>query len=291
MYSLNVLGKSRIEYLLFDDICALNLNALINKFTFNPILLTAALDELGKSYPIINLCGFAMLCYRLNIPYGSSRSVALAQNIKNFFTKYYPNFSFCQKEIEFDGAVEDEDAAEDVEESGGLDGDGEEMLDDEDDEDGAHSTTSITAMETALFDPVLEILNKISSYYDELSRIQNQRMKAILAGRKAQTSLEKKYLNIKKELVELMSAIHLNSARVEELVEQLNELNLSIYTPLITKEKYIIFDLLTLPSEELFKKVYPFLKSVWVFNPPLQKKSIFSVIFFSQHKKRVKKVC
>lgn len=106
MYSLNVLGKSRIEYLLFDDICALNLNALINKFTFNPILLTAALDELGKSYPIINLCGFAMLCYRLNIPYGSSRSVALAQNIKNFFTKYYPNFSFCQKEIEFDGAVD-----------------------------------------------------------------------------------------------------------------------------------------------------------------------------------------
>ena len=130
-----------------------------------------------------------------------------------------------ENDIEFDGAVEDEDAAEDVEESGGLDGDGEEMLDDEDDEDGAHSTTSITAMETALFDPVLEILNKISSYYDELSRIQNQRMKAILAGRKAQTSLEKKYLNIKKELVELMSAIHLNSARVEELVEQLNELN------------------------------------------------------------------
>ena len=130
-----------------------------------------------------------------------------------------------ENDIEFDGAVEDEDAAEDVEESGALDGDGEEMLDDEDDEDGAHSTTSITAMETALFDPVLEILNKISSYYDELSRIQNQRMKAILAGRKAQTSLEKKYLNIKKELVELMSAIHLNSARVEELVEQLNELN------------------------------------------------------------------
>ena len=82
-----------------------------------------------------------------------------------------------ENDIEFDGAVEDEDAAEDVEESGALDGDGEEMLDDEDDEDGAHSTTSITAMETALFDPVLEILNKISSYYDELSRIQSPQWK------------------------------------------------------------------------------------------------------------------
>ena len=129
-----------------------------------------------------------------------------------------------ENDIEFDDAVEDEAEEEDAEENGGMDvGDGESL--DEEDEDGAHSTTSITAMENALFEPVLDILNKISSYYDELSRIQNQRMKAILAGRKAQPSLEKKYLNIKKELIELMSSIHLNSARVEELVEQLNELN------------------------------------------------------------------
>lgn len=129
-----------------------------------------------------------------------------------------------ETDIEFDGAVDDEAEAEDEEENSGLDDESGDSLDDED-EDGSHATTSITAMETALFEPVLDILNKISSYYDELSRIQNQRMKAILAGRKAQTSLEKKYINIKKELIELMSSIHLNSARVEELVEQLNELN------------------------------------------------------------------
>lgn len=124
-------------------------------------------------------------------------------------------------DIEFDGAVDDEpedDLAGDDE----MNGEGEGDLDDE---DGSHAATSINAMEAALFEPVLDILNKISSYYDELSRIQAQRMKAILAGRKAQTSLEKKYVNIKKELIELMSSIHLNSARVEELVEQLNELN------------------------------------------------------------------
>lgn len=130
-----------------------------------------------------------------------------------------------ENDIEFDGAVDDE-PEEDVDGEESLDGEeGEGMDGEEDDEDGSHSATSITAMETALFEPVLEILNKISSYYDELSRIQNQRMKSILAGRKAQTSLEKKYLNIKKELIELMSSIHLNSVRVDELVEQLNELN------------------------------------------------------------------
>jgi len=129
-----------------------------------------------------------------------------------------------ENDIEFDGTVDDEPDVEEDESETSLEGEDGENLD-EDDEDGAHSATSITAMETALFEPVLEILNKISSYYDELSRIQTQRMKAILAGRKAQTSLEKKYLSIKKELIELMSSIHLNSIRVEELVEQLNELN------------------------------------------------------------------
>ena len=127
-----------------------------------------------------------------------------------------------ETDIEFDGAVDDEEE-EDVSSEDDLDGNSEDSLDDDD--ETSHAATSITAMETALFEPVLEILNKISSYYDELSRIQAQRMKAILAGRKAQTSLEKKYQNIKKELIELMSSIHLNSARVEELVEQLNELN------------------------------------------------------------------
>ena len=127
-----------------------------------------------------------------------------------------------ETDIEFDGAVDDEEE-ENVSSEDDLDGNSEDSLDDDD--ETSHAATSITAMETALFEPVLEILNKISSYYDELSRIQAQRMKAILAGRKAQTSLEKKYQNIKKELIELMSSIHLNSARVEELVEQLNELN------------------------------------------------------------------
>lgn len=129
-----------------------------------------------------------------------------------------------ENDIEFDSTVEEGSEDDDVDETSALDDDDNSSLDDDDD-DASHAVTSITAMETALFEPVLDILNKISSYYDELSRIQAQRMKAILAGRKAQTSLEKKYLNIRKELIELMSSIHLNSARVEELVEQLNELN------------------------------------------------------------------
>jgi len=129
-----------------------------------------------------------------------------------------------ENDIEFEETDDVESEVDDVDSEDELNEEGEGELDDEE-EEGSHAATSISAMETALFEPVLDILNKISSYYDELSRIQSQRMKAILAGRKAQTSLEKKYQNIKKELIELMSSIHLNSTRVEELVEQLNELN------------------------------------------------------------------
>ena len=102
-----------------------------------------------------------------------------------------------------------------------------ELEDTVDDEDGVggRASASVSAMEEALLEPVLEILNKISSYYDDLKKIQNQRVEAILAGKTVSPSVEKKYLQVKKELVELMSSIHLNATRIEQLVEQLNGLN------------------------------------------------------------------
>lgn len=124
----------------------------------------------------------------------------------------------------------DDDVTDDMDDSD----DGMESLDDENSEDGGdnedgdgsgHSSTSVSTMEGQLFEPVLEILNKIAGYYDDLKKVQSQRMAAILAGRKIIPSTEKKYLKLKKELVELMSSIHLNSAKVEQLVEQLNEMN------------------------------------------------------------------
>ena len=128
-------------------------------------------------------------------------------------------------DIELDGTVDnepEEEAADEMSESveGGEGGD------DEDLEGGAgRSSASVSAMEEALKEPVLDILNKISSYYDDLKKIQSKRVDAILAGKSATPAVEKQYLQVKKELVELMSSIHLNATRVEQLVEQLNGLN------------------------------------------------------------------
>ena len=127
-------------------------------------------------------------------------------------------------DIELDGAVdeEDDDSSDDMNDGDESDSEG---ADDEMESGSGRASASITAMEEALKEPVLEILNKISGYYDDLSKIQNQRVAAIIAGKNVSSSVEKKYLEVKRELVELMSSIHLNSLRVEQLVEQLNGLN------------------------------------------------------------------
>ena len=142
------------------------------------------------------------------------------------------NLDDIDEDLEEDIDLEDtvEDDAEDVDEITDKeddceDGDDSTGGEDGDDEVGSHSSASVSAMEESLWEPVLEILNKISSYYDDLKKIQNQRVQAIISGQAIKSALEKKYVQIKKELVELMSSIHLNASRIEQLVEQLNELN------------------------------------------------------------------
>ena len=137
-----------------------------------------------------------------------------------------------EEDIDLDSDVEDDiddDSADEETEADNSDEEKDadiEVSSNHDEDEGlGHSNASVSAMETALLEPVLDILNKISSYYDDLKKIQTQRMNAIMAGRKISSSLEKKYTAVKKDLIELMSSIHLNTVRIEQLVEQLNEMN------------------------------------------------------------------
>ena len=128
-----------------------------------------------------------------------------------------------EDDIELEDTVDDE---EDDEDDDDVSEEGENSSEEDDDEGGSgHSSASVSSMEEALREPVLEILTKISSYYDDLSKVQKQRVDAVISGKNIPAATEKKYLQVKKELVELMSSIHLNAIRIEQLVEQLNDLN------------------------------------------------------------------
>ena len=127
-------------------------------------------------------------------------------------------------DIDIDDDVNDDMEENDDENIEPLEEDASENTD-EDAEGIGHNSTSVSAMENMLLEPVLETLSKIAGQYDNLKKVQSQRMASILSGRKIISTTEKKYTKLKKELVDLMSSIHLNSSRVEQLVEQLNDLN------------------------------------------------------------------
>ena len=139
-----------------------------------------------------------------------------------------------QLDEDIDGDIDDLGSDMEIDENDELDEEDVEPMDDEqgsDDEmsvsesSGNPNSTPISAMESMLMDQVIDTLNKIAGYYDDLKKIQGQRMASILAGRKITATTENKYLKLKKELIELINSIHLNNSIVEQLVEQLNVRN------------------------------------------------------------------
>ncbi|MDD4556736.1 MAG: RNA polymerase sigma factor RpoD [Alphaproteobacteria bacterium] len=127
-----------------------------------------------------------------------------------------------REDIELGDAVDEEEEEDDAELSEGT---SETDTEETDENNGARSVASISAMEEALLEPVIEILVQIGGYHDNLKKIQIQRLEALISGKPVNAATEKKYYQIKRELVELLSSIHLNANRIQQLVEQLNDIN------------------------------------------------------------------
>ncbi|MBR1825278.1 MAG: RNA polymerase sigma factor RpoD [Alphaproteobacteria bacterium] len=190
-------------------------------------------------------------------------------------------------DIDLDGNVEDDmdDSEENIESMEEENGEENPMDEDEDTDGVGHSSTSVSTMEAMLMQPVLETLTKISGYYDNLKKVQSQRMAAILSGRKIIPATEKKYNKLKKELIELMSSIHLNSAKVEQLVEQLNDMN----NRLLSQEgKLLRYATACKIKREDFLEVYQKseLDPNWL-NKIAQKKDKHWAMFLDKHKDEI----
>ncbi|ARJ64628.1 RNA polymerase sigma factor RpoD [Magnetospirillum sp. ME-1] len=115
------------------------------------------------------------------------------------------------------GTEEKEEGAEgEVEGEGEAEGEAEE---------GEENSISLAAMETELLPIVLETFEAIAATHHKLEKVQDQRLAALNKGEAVTAAMEKKYDKLKAELVRLMDGVHLNNARIEQLVEQLNGLN------------------------------------------------------------------
>ncbi|HIJ61538.1 MAG TPA: RNA polymerase sigma factor RpoD [Rhodospirillaceae bacterium] len=91
--------------------------------------------------------------------------------------------------------------------------------------DGEDSGISLAAMEAALMPTVLQTFETIAETYGKMHKVQEQRLTVLQKGEKVAAATEKKYDRLKGELVVLMEGVHLNNARIEQLVDLMNELN------------------------------------------------------------------
>ena len=92
-----------------------------------------------------------------------------------------------------------------------------------DDDEGAQ--LSLSALEEKLKPEVLATFEAIAASYKKLARLQEARLKTLSEGGTPTPQAEKKYEKAKAEVVELVQKVHLNNARIEQLVEELRDLN------------------------------------------------------------------
>ena len=96
---------------------------------------------------------------------------------------------------------------------------------DDDDEDSEEQNLSLAALEAKLTPEVVEIFEKINKTYKKLHKLQIIRLEAMQKGTEIKPSQEKRYGKLRHDLVVLMEDVHLNNARIEQLVEQLYDFN------------------------------------------------------------------
>ena len=96
--------------------------------------------------------------------------------------------------------------------------------DDEDDEDDG-GALSLAAMEAELRDGVMETLDAIASDFDAFRRLQDKLVNLRLTGKDFSKKDRDTYELVFERIVANLNSLHLNNARIEALVEQLEAIN------------------------------------------------------------------
>jgi RNA polymerase primary sigma factor len=103
---------------------------------------------------------------------------------------------------------------------------GEGMSMEEEEEDDDESNLSLAAMEAELRPQVMLTLDQIAETYKKLRKLQDQQVEARLAATGTLSpAQERRYKELKDELITAVKSLSLNQNRIDSLVEQLYEIN------------------------------------------------------------------
>ncbi|RCS25512.1 RNA polymerase sigma factor RpoD [Phyllobacterium salinisoli] len=102
---------------------------------------------------------------------------------------------------------------------------GETSMEEDDDEDD-EANLSLAAMEAELRPQVMETLDLIADTYKKLRKLQDQQVESHLAASGSlSSSQERRYKELKDQLISAVKSLSLNQNRIESLVEQLYDIN------------------------------------------------------------------
>ncbi|MFP4097207.1 MAG: RNA polymerase sigma factor RpoD [Alphaproteobacteria bacterium] len=97
--------------------------------------------------------------------------------------------------------------------------------DEDDDEDEDEVNVSLSVMEEALAPQVFEVFGRIEKTYKKMRKVQQARLDVLQKGGEPDVKTDNKYNALKDEMVALMNDVHLNNARIEQLIERLYSIN------------------------------------------------------------------
>jgi RNA polymerase primary sigma factor len=126
-----------------------------------------------------------------------------------------------------DSEGEDADAKEGSEDEA-EDGEDSESTDSDDEEED--TTMSLAAMEEELAPQVFEVFGRIQKTYKKMQKAQQERLDALQSGNEPGDAINKKYNKLKNEMVEHMTEVHFNNARIEQLIDRLYSMNRELVT-------------------------------------------------------------
>jgi RNA polymerase primary sigma factor len=94
-----------------------------------------------------------------------------------------------------------------------------------DDEDDMQNWLSVAAVEAELKPKVIESFDVVAATYKRLRRLQDQDIQFQLKRLSLSPAQQRKYKKLKSEIIAEVKSLWLNRARIEALVEQLNDIN------------------------------------------------------------------
>ncbi len=95
--------------------------------------------------------------------------------------------------------------------------------DDDDEEDDVN--VSLSVMEEELAPKVFKIFGKIEKTYKKMRKVQQSRLDVLQKGEEPDAKTNKRYHALRDEMVAHMNEVHLNNARIEQLIDRLYSIN------------------------------------------------------------------